>query len=310
MYSIINASLMVGSVPNGFTTAMEKVFTKGYWELPTNTPNFGYNLLLKVMEHKPDVVFIQIQQEGILAPYYAKECARFSFLIQYSGDVRHTTPYFYKDLGQNIQLTAFSNMVDVKNCINDGIKSEYLEIGFDPEIYKKRNIPKTKDIVCMFNNYSGQFPLSDYRVQIVHKLKSHFKERFYLFGFGWGGIESGNFNNSQLEEALVYNSSKIAINCSHFDFERYASDRMLRILGSGTMCLSHNYNSIETDYTIGKDLDIFNNLDELIEKCEFYLINTIKAEELADSGNKLVHNEFTFLKMAENIKSLYEAHKQ
>ena len=300
---------MVGNTPNGFTSAMQKVFTKGYWELPTSTPNFSSVLLQRVIECKPDVVFIQTQQEDILDPNFARECAKLSFVIQYSGDVRHITPSFYKQIGYNIQLTTFSNMVDVRSCLNDGIKSEYLEIGFDPNIYKYREMVKTCDVVCMFNNYNGQFPLSDYRFYIVHRLKSHFQERFKVFGFGWNGIESGNFNSSQLDEAIMYNNCKIAINCSHFNFERYASDRMLRILGSGTMCLSHNYEGIEQDYIVGKDLDIFNNTDELISKCEYYLNNEAERELIAKTGNIKTHSNFTFMNMADNVKNLYEKYR-
>ena len=83
---------------------------------------------------------------------------------------------------------------------------------------------------------------------------------------------------------------------------------MLRILGSGTFCLSHYYDDIEKDYKIGKHLDVFHDIPELIEKCNYYLSHPTQAQKIAEQGYKLAHQKFTFDKMCQNIIKLYKKH--
>lgn len=310
--SILNAGLMIADEPNGFQIPMRKIAEKGYWELKSSHPNFNYEITELVRRHKPDIVFIQLQTEGVLDVQTAYDIARTSFVINWTGDVRAPTPAWYLNIGRNIQLTAFTNMTDVKVLLENRINSDYLEIGINPDIYKKRELPKNPnlDIVCMFNEYGTQFPLSGYRRDIVNTLKAHFGTRCSIYGVGWGALSSGEVNGSQEQESILYNQAKIAINCSHFDFERYSSDRMLRILGSHTFCLSHNYAGIEQDYKIGEHVAIFNNLSELITQCEHYLNNDVERERIAQAGGELCHANFTFEKMAENIVKLYEKHRK
>lgn len=309
--SILNVGLMISDTPNGFQRPMREIAGNGYWELKSSAPNFNYELKELVRQHNPDIVFIQLQQEGILDPQTAYDISRKSFVINWTGDVRSHTPPWFFTVGRNIQLTTFSNMVDVKNCLSQDIKADYLEIGIDPDIYKYRNLVKRDDlqIVAMFNDYNAQFPLSGYRRDLVRALKDHFGSRFSVFGVGWGSTGSGNLNGSQLDESITYNQAKIAINCSHFDYERYSSDRLLRILGSHTFCLSHNFTGIEQDYQIGKHLDVFNTIPEMIDKCNFYLANESLREEIAMNGGKHCHENFTFANMAENIVQLYYKHR-
>ena len=139
------------------------------------------------------------------------------------------------------------------------------------------------------------FPLSNYRKEIVEALKKEFKGKLGIYGNGWDDSD-GSFNYSQPVEAAVYRGATIVINCSHFDYERYFSDRMLRIMGSGAFCLSHNYKGISEDYTIGQDVATFDNIEELINKCHYYLKpeNNQERNTIAANGCHAVHNKFTF----------------
>lgn len=301
---------MTGSIPpNGFQTAMKKAATGGYWELPTSTPNFSQKITEMARMYKPTIIFIQIQAENVLTPQASYDITKNSFTINFTGDVRQTVPSWMVSVGRNLSLTTFSNMVDVHTCRRLGIKSDYLEIGFDPLIYTKRPPSGKKyPIVAMFNNYVNQFPLSAYRSELVTALKSRFHDDFHVFGNNWGQLGSGSLNHSQLEESKIYNNSLIAINCSHFCYERYSSDRLLRILGSGTMCLSHKYPGMEQDYTAKEHLDVFESAGDLIHKCEYYLNTHEERQRIADNGYQLAHSTFTFEKMAENIINLYKKH--
>lgn len=304
MKKVLYLGLMTNSI--GFTTAMRK--HTDYRQLASNAPNFNTRACEMALEFKPDIVFIQIQTPNIINEECVKTLKSYGcFVVNWSGDVRAPIPQWYFDIGQHIDLTCFSNMHDVRQLIKDGLKSEYLEIGYDPEIYQPegRKIP-SKDIVFMGNNYGGTyFPLSDYRIQMVDFLKKTYPDNFAVYGNGWN-FKFGEWNSSQPDEAAVYRSAKVAINLSHFAYERYNSDRILRIMGTGVCCLAKSYKGIEEDFTQYKDVLIWENFDSLKIMIDQALENDKMREEIALNGLNLMRDKFTYDSMIRNILKLAE----
>jgi spore maturation protein CgeB len=258
-------------------------------------------------EFKPDITFMQIQTAGIVRPEtieYLK--SKGSYVINFTGDARVPLPDWYIHLGKHFDITLFSNESDVAFMRSLGLKSDFLQLGFDPEIYNPSGHSLNgKDIVFMANNYPGHFPLSDFREKIARMLRASFGESFGLYGSGWVQCD-GSFMGNQKEEAACYRGSKIAINCSHYDLERYTSDRMLRLLGSGTMCLTKHYPGIEKDYEDKKHLAIWYDIPDLIAKCEYYLANYEERIAIAKAGCDLSHERDSFKSMVENIINIYQ----
>lgn len=295
---------------NGWMTALKGISSE-FRELSPGTPNFNQHAMNIAREMQPDLIWMQIQAPNILTVHAAKELAKTGFVMNFTGDIRVGTEPWYLEIGQHIQLTAFSNMRDVENCRAAGVKSDFLNYGFDPLRYNKfperHPIP---EIVFFGNNYPGSFPLSGYRMEAVNIMRNEFKERFGVFGVGWGANATGNLNGNQKIESEHYNSCKIALNISHFSDKRYASDRILRIMGSGTFCLSHNWEDLELDYTPGEDIIVFKDFNDMVEKCHHYLINDTERQRIADNGYRNTHAKFNFQQMAQNVLKLYNLHKQ
>lgn len=301
---VLIISLMCGE--NGFTKAFNKHTTELYQLKPYKGDVFNSEVKELVKRVKPDLTFIQIQTADVIT----KESVRIikensGFVINFTGDLRSPIPEWYYEIGNLVDLTCFSNMNDVKEFKKAGLGSEYLEIGFDPEIYKPiGNKITTKDIVFFGNNYGNLFPLSNYRAEMVDFLRRTYGNNFGVYGNGWNKAD-GNFNNSQYDEAAAYRGSKIAINLSHFDYERYNSDRILRIMGIGVpLCLTKGYKGIEQDYKDGIDLVVWNNFDELKNIIDNHLQNDYIRQKIVDNGCKLVHEKFTFEKMIINTLNL------
>lgn len=300
---VLYLGLMTGN--NGFTKAF-RGNCLGYTEVNCGDIDFNAKAQSIAVKMRPDLIFIQIQTPNVITEETAKllKSTR-AFVINWTGDVRSPIPKWYYDIGKHIDLTCFSNMTDVIKFRESGLNSEYLEIGFDPEIYKPGGEShKMPEIVFMGNNYGSLFPLSKYRFEMVDFLKNTYGSRFGFYGNGWGDC-NGNFNSSQYEEAKAYRGSKIAINLSHFDYERYNSDRILRIMGTGTpICLTKGYKGIEKDYEPGINLDVWNNFNELKDKIDYYLTNDEDRIKIAHNGYELVNKKFTFDSMIKNILKL------
>lgn len=309
---ILCASLMSGEgVVNGFTEKMKEVFSEGYYPLNPSHPNFNEELIRITLKEKPEIVFLQLQAPGIITVETAREIAKHSFVINWSGDCRiESPPQWYLDIGKEIQLSLFSNMRDVLGCREQGITSDWLECGFDPEKFCKwENPPQTREIVAHFNDYgAGAFPLSQYRIDIVNALSKEFGDRFGVYGNFPGAV--GNFNSDQVAESKNYAGAKIAINCSHFEIEKYSSDRLSRIMGTGgALCLTHHFKGLDTMYDPYIHLIPFTNIEDLIKKCYFYLSHEDKRLEKVAAGQQHVLNNYSFEQMCLNIKNYYEKYK-
>ena len=269
--------------------------------LKTNLQNLSY---------VPDIVFIQIQSDTIdgknTCDFIGKEIKALkekgSFVINWTGDKRTDLPRWMIDFHDFVNVTGFSNQEDVDKAHRYGMNAIFLQQGIDTNIFTpdgdKLDSP---DIVFLANNYGNQFPLSRFRRECANSLKAHFGNRFGLYGNGWSHSD-GNFNNSQYEEAKLYRGCKIAVSISHFDSARYFSDRLGRSLCSGSFVLSHNYNSLESDFDKGVHLDTFKTSQELVDKCKYWLEND--RSEIAKNGTELARKEFSYQNIVKQILEL------
>jgi len=297
---VLCLSLMAGD--NGFTKAFRKKCSE-YHELHPGTSGFNSKSVSMAKKIKPDFIFIQIQTANVISKDAVKMMKRTgAFIVNWTGDVRYPIPKWYYDIGQHIDSTVFTNMTDVEKMICDGLESNYVEIGIDPDIYTPNGQSTiSNDIVFFGNNYGdGYFPLSGFRIEMVNRLKSRFNN-FSVYGSGWP-FGDGSMNHSQHEEAAAYRGAKIAINVSHFDYSSYSSDRLLRILGSGAFCLCKRFPNME--YNDGEHLVVWETLDELEEKINYYLENEEERNEIAKNGCYYVHENHTFENMVDNLLKL------
>ena len=306
---ILNASLMIGGTDNGFTRAMQKVATNGYYEVSPATAGFQDVLLQTAKQVVPDIIFIQVQAPNAISPQTAYNLSQLGFCMEWSGDIRHDLPVHYVTLGESFHLTTFSNMRDVRKAREAGLKSDWLECGIDPFKFRKwEDASPTRPIVAHFNDYNGMFELSQYRRDIVNKLRAEFGSQFGVYGNFEGA--QGNFNSDQIAEAKNYAAAKIAINCSHFCVERYSSDRLGRItMTGGALALTHEFPAIEEMYTPGKHLVTFSNLDDMCDKIRYYLSHEEERLQIVKAAQQHCFDNYSFDAMARRIVELYFQYK-
>ena len=247
-------------------------------------------------ERKPEYCFMQLQNPINMTVEVVREMAKHTKILNWSGDIRQTKEWYdwFEAIGREIHSTLFSNNTDVDIMRERGVAADYLQVGFDSGwYYKKPKIPGKPEIVFCCNDY-GSFQLSQYRVDVVKALKSEFKDRFQIYGNGWSkhGINTRSVAN--MEEADLYNSCKIAISVSNFRFKRYYSDRLLRIMACGSFPLSHDFEQMELDFTEGQDIVTFKNVDELIEKCHYYLEHDEERQVIADNAHATAYGKCTW----------------
>jgi hypothetical protein len=262
-----------------------------------------------VIDGNYDFVFIQIQGDGVISEETAQVIKEHSLGFNWTGDVR-TDISWYERFGKYF-ITSFTNETDVKKMRELGYTSEYLQTGYDDAIYLDNNSERNQNIVFCANYYTGiDFPLTPLRMEIGRTMYGHFKD-FKLYGKGWNIPQIRNENTILYgwEEAYVYQHGLIAINCSHFDYERYSSDRLLREMACGCMVLSHKYQGIEIDYKIREHLDTWSDMSELVEKTHYYLSNPEDARRIGKNASEYVKNNCTWNHRMKELKQIILKHK-
>jgi glycosyltransferase involved in cell wall biosynthesis len=264
-------------------------------------------------EFNPDLTFIHIQHKGVIDGELAKKLK--GFVINWTCDVVEPIPTWYRDVGKEIGMTAFCNEDHVDLFNQEGIPSTFLQVGYDEQLYKPEGSRgEWGDVVYLGNVYPKDrynFPMSDYREEMVDLMHEKFGKRFKAYGHGWKQSD-GILNHRQEKEAECYRSAKIGINLSHFELRRYTSDRLFRIMGSGCFCLSRWHPEIEKDFTDGVHLRVWRTLDELVALTEYYLDPKNEEERLriAKAGHELVASRDTWTNRAMEIERIYKSHSK
>lgn len=274
-----------------------------YFDWSGKDSQFNQYFTQLVEHHKPQVTFMQIQTPNIITPQAAISAMKYGKVFNWTGDVRTPTPRWFFDIGKHITSTLFTNMHDVEVLKKAGIRSDYLQIGFPTKIFTPEGEKREEAEIIFMGNNVGGFPLSEYRNKIVERLRNIYGNRFKAFGINYPNYSP---ETNQHEEAKIYRGCKIAINCSHFDYPRYSSDRIFRLMGAGAFCLSHNYKDIDKEFEVGKHLDVFNDIDHLINQINFYLLNEEKRKEIANNGCKLIHENYTWKHRIAELWKRYE----
>lgn len=275
----------------------------GWTAIPNNTENLHKKTIEVSNDFKPDLTLLHVQTPGVYSAHVLSQLH--GYVINWTWDYREPTPPWMIECGGSVDLTGFTNEVDVKIMTDLGHNSAFIQGGFDDRIYKPvGSIGKYPEIVFIGNNYPKDdytFPLADYRTSMINMLITKYGDKFGIYGFGWNnGLN--NFMYRPEKEAECYRSCKIAINLSHFDAERYTSDRLFRLLGSGAFCLTKWYPSIDKDFTDGVHLRVWHDFDELNELIEYYTDND-ERRTIAQNGCNLAHEKFTWNHMVLRMKA-------
>lgn len=288
-------------VQHDIRNAFSKLGEVVYYDWAGRDHHFNSDLKALADQHKPNLIWLQIQTQGIIAPALAAELSRTAIVVNWTGDVRSPLPRWFVEVGKNIHLTLFTNMTDVDEIRNVGVKADYLQIGFPEKIFTPNGEKRQEAEIVFMGNNTGGFPLSGFRKDMVNSLIARYGNRFKVYGINWPGYHP---EYNQHEEAKIYRGCKIAINCSHFNYSRYSSDRLYRLMGAGAFCLSHNYKDINTEFTPGVHLDVWNNVDELFAKIDYYLQRNEERMHIAKTGCDLVHKECTWDKRIEQLMQM------
>ena len=149
------------------------------------------------------------------------------------------------------------------------------------------------------------------RVTVLNTLASRFKVDLYT-----------KSNTQHLQSVTVHSGvdyytdmnkifylSKINLNITLPSIETGIPQRILDIMGCGGFVLTNYQAEIEEFFVIGEEIEVFHNIDELVEKCAYYLSHEKERLRIAMNGYKKIREHFTYAVQLQRMLDIVEEDK-
>ncbi len=101
--------------------------------------------------------------------------------------------------------------------------------------------------------------------------------------------------NTLTEMPKVFNLSRINLNMTMRPIETGLPLRCFDILGCGGFLMTNYQDEINDMFVIGQDLEAYSSLEELIDKCSYYLSHEDERAAIARNGYEKVRSNYTHI---------------
>lgn len=243
----------------------------------------------------PAIIFLNIQNEEAISVEACIRLNNIAPVVLFTFDVRsYAKTLWLYDLAQNISLTCCSNDDDVMQCVMRGANAILVPSSTDYELYQPRELPmignvSNPEIVFIGQNYANTnagFDKAKERQEIIDFLYEQYPDKFSAYGMGQ--INSRYVHPN--EEILLYHTAKIVIGHNNFFRHGYTSDRLFRAMGSGAFYLTSYFPDMEDTFRQGIHLASYQTKEELKDKIDYYLANSVERNIIAKGGAVLVRS--------------------
>ncbi len=104
----------------------------------------------------------------------------------------------------------------------------------------------------------------------------------------------------------IFYLSKINLNITLPSIESGVPQRILDIMGCGGFVLTNYQKELEDLFIIGKEIEVFRTVEELKEKCSYYLTHEKERVTIAMNGYKRIRDSFTYQHQLQKMISMVQ----
>jgi len=174
----------------------------------------------------------------------------------------------------------------------------WLSEACDPQVHRKYSQfelakEELREFSCdvgFVGSIEGEHPQGKFRRELIEELdRQGFEVKL------WGGGDRAIRYLKNRDLAKMSSVAKIVLCASGWpEVELSQSARIYRHLGAGAFCLEIAVKGIENWFEVGKEIDIYKNINDCVEKVRYYLDNPNKRKEIAEHGYKICHEKHEF----------------
>lgn len=141
------------------------------------------------------------------------------------------------------------------------------------------------------------------RITVLNTLAQHYKVDLYTRS------NCSYLHNVQVHQGVDYYTdmnkifylSRINLNITLPSIETGLPQRILDIMGSGGFVLTNYQKEIEDYFVIGQEIEVFRDVDELLEKVSYYLSHEEQRLRIAINGYQKVRDHFSYTHQLQQI---------
>lgn len=177
-----------------------------------------------------------------------------------------------------------------------------------PDFYTEENAVAESDRYVIAHAYVGYQIAERERIDTLNALSEHFKVDLYTQSDTemLRGVRVHGGVKTLTEMPLVFHDSRINLNMTIKPIQTGLPLRIFDIMGCGGFCMT-NYQAELTEYfEIGKELESYGSMEELVEKCAFYLEHEEIRAKIARNGYEKVKAEHGYENRIAAMFGIYE----
>lgn len=283
-------------VPELFSNALKNeynrifLFDKAQYDFfaPVN-PSCIYYLPLATNVKRWEQVILSMTEEdykqygsdvSFVGSLYTEKC-KYDTLVS-SGKLSDYTRGFVDGLIES-QLHVYGYNFIMDN-LTDRVVSEIASA--DPQFYHGTDTFMDTDRYLVAHQYIGMKLAAVERQRTLAALAEHFSVNLYTRSDASAlpKVHNRGGASTLTEMPKVFQASKINLNMTMRPIETGLSLRVWDVLGCGGFLLTNYQAELPSYFEIGKDLDAYESLPELLEKVQYYLTHEEERIEIAIHG--------------------------
>jgi len=181
------------------------------------------------------------------------------------------------------------------NFIEDVLTDDVVQELKGAKIEKHEMLVEPIDHYVAAHAFIGMDLAEKERILTLNTLAKHFNVDFYTLSdtSDLVGVNNCGPANSLTEMPKIFNLSKINLNITMRPIQTGLSLRIFDVLGSGGFLISNYQAEIETMFTPGVDLETYGSIEELVDKCAYYLEHEDQRKQIALNGYNKVKSMYT-----------------
>lgn len=164
------------------------------------------------------------------------------------------------------------------------------------DFYQYPKDARQDDIAVLSDWYLGMKAAAIERTRTLQTLSNYFDVDLYT------GSDTSSLSNvhckgtvkTLTEMPLVFRNSKINLNMTIRPIRTGLSLRIWDVLSCGGFLMTNYQEELSDYFEIGKDLEVYHSIEELVDKCDFYLKNEDLRKKIACTGFEKVRNYHTY----------------
>lgn len=200
----------------------------------------------------------------------------------------------------NSQLRIWGYDLIGESCSDAVVEAflKHMDINLEPEL-----IITDKDILLNMirKNASGTE-----RFELLDMLAEHFKVTLFSHSDSsrLTNVENRGYIDYNSEMPVMFNQSKINLNITIRTIQSGISLRAMDIMGAGGFLLSNWQPELNELFEDGKELVMYYDRQDLIDKVSYYLGHEEERQQIARNGRTKIASEYTYEKAWEKIFKL------